>query len=490
VSDGTDPNIIHFLEVAYLDSLKESAHDFGPRISPAAVSSRRKASASRTTVGSRASSAAQDNAPFSFLEAGSPVVSLAASPDQIFFVTTHRDNSLRVWDSARLERNVSSKPRLVHQLGATPTALCFVEDTHCLAVASADGTVVVLRVHISSPYSHPKFREVELVRFYQCETAGDHAVALNSVSAGTLRLSSLLRSQGFVKVGPTDQPACVSASADGSMELVLATLGSSIVTLDLCSMRVLKTLRLPLDQGPPSCVYADRGRQWVAVGTSIGVLSVWDARFGLSVRTWSASTTGRVRFCLRHPLKSRWVLVAAESAGETYLQSYEVESGRLMESFTTSSAARAAAPSPGPQTPNSPATPVPPASDADVDKAMAQLLAARSRQRSAPPLTPVSAVLAIAVQPRAHQSTGLRNEGVVSGPTVFTAGLSGQIRCLNFADLQRSRMLALPGSDAKISYSCVPCCTVSAREAALLTLFFFSSLVATRPARRLSHTKR
>lgn len=182
--DGTDPNIIHFLEVAYLDSLRESAHDFGPRISPAAVSNRRKASASRPTVGSRASTTGQESAPFTFLEAGPAVVHLVASPDQIFFVTTHRDNSLRVWDSARLERNVSSKPRLVHQLGAPPTALCFVEDTHCLAVASADGAVVILRVHISSPYAHPKFREVELVRFFQCEKAGDHAVALSSVSAG------------------------------------------------------------------------------------------------------------------------------------------------------------------------------------------------------------------------------------------------------------------------------------------------------------------
>lgn len=245
------------------------------------------------------------------------------------------------------------------------------------------------------------------------------------------------------------------------MELVLATVGSSIVTLDLCAMRVLKTFTLPLNQGPPSCVYADRGRQWIAVGTALGNLSIWDARFGLSVGSWSVSTTGRVRFCLRHPLKSRWVLVAAEMAGETYLQSFEVESGRLMETFTTSSTLTASAPpSPRPPSPTPegrrPATPVAAGSDADVDRAIAQVLASRSRQRAAPPLTPLSAVLAIAVQPRAHQSTGLRNEGVVSGPTVFAAGLTGRIRCLNFADLQRSRTLALPGSDVKASFTCVP----------------------------------
>lgn len=191
-ADGTDPNIIRFLEVAYLDSFKESAADFGPRISPAAVSSRRKASASRTTVPSRTSAAAgtaaDGSAPFLFLDASSPVVHLAASPDQIFFVSAHRDGSVRVWDSARLERNVASKPRLVHRLGAAPTALCFIEDTHCLAVATEDGAVAVLRVHIASPYTHPKFREVELVRFYQCELPSDYVAALSSVSAGASAL--------------------------------------------------------------------------------------------------------------------------------------------------------------------------------------------------------------------------------------------------------------------------------------------------------------
>ena len=274
------------------------------------------------------------------------------------------------------------------------------------------------------------------------------------------------------------------------MELVLATVGSSIVTLELCSLRVLRTFTLPLNQGPPSCVYADRGRQWVAIGTSLGILSVWDARFALPVRTWSASTTGRVRFCLRHPLKSRWVLVAAESADETFLQSYEVESGRLMETFTTSGSSATAAPHPSASLPDSLVTLAPAVSDADIDKAMAQILAARSRQRSSPPLTPVSAVLAIAVQSRAHQSTGLRNEGVVSGPTVFTAGLSGRIRCLNFADLQRSRMLAPPGSEVKASYLCVASVVSSCAQSPSAHHLSLSSFAATRPGLLRSRTRR
>lgn len=239
------------------------------------------------------------------------------------------------------------------------------------------------------------------------------------------------------------------------MELVLATVRSIVLTLDLCAMRVIKTLELPLDHGPPSCVYADRGRQWIAVGTSLGVLSVWDARFALPVRSWRASAGGRVRFCLRHPLKSRWVLVASESAGQTFLQSYEVETGRLIEDFTTTSGgarSTAGAGSPEPVLVASSSA----ASEDDADRAMAQVLAGRAVQRASPPLTPPTAVLAIAVQPRAHQSTSLRADGAVSGPTVYTAGLAGRIRCLNFADLQRSRVLAPPGSDVKASYSCVP----------------------------------
>lgn len=232
------------------------------------------------------------------------------------------------------------------------------------------------------------------------------------------------------------------------MELVVATVQSLIFTLDLCSMRVVKELKLPLDQGPPSCVYADRGRQWVAIGTSLGFLSVWDARFALPVRSWKASS-GRIRFCLRHPLKSRWLLVAGESSDGSYLQSFEVETGRLVENFTTStfpsstSSAKPAGPSP-----SSGST----STGNDVEQAMARILAGRAAQQSTPPLTPSNAVLAVAVQPRAHQSTSLRADGVVSGPTVFTSGISGRIRCLNFADLQRSKVLATHGSESKINY--------------------------------------
>lgn len=51
-------------------------------------------------------------------------------------------------------------------------------------------------------------------------------------------------------------------------------------------MRVLQTLENPRHYGPITAICVDKKRAWIIVGTSTGVLTLWDRRFGLLLKSW------------------------------------------------------------------------------------------------------------------------------------------------------------------------------------------------------------
>ena len=64
------------------------------------------------------------------------------SPDHIFLVSSSDDKTVKVWDTARLERNVTSKPRLSYtQHHGKVKAVCMLEGVHCFASAADDGSL-------------------------------------------------------------------------------------------------------------------------------------------------------------------------------------------------------------------------------------------------------------------------------------------------------------------------------------------------------------
>ena len=117
-------------------------------------------------------------------------------------------------------------------------------------------------------------------------------------------------------------------------------------------MRVLQTLENPRHYGPITCLCIDRKRSWILVGTSTGVLTLWDRRFGLLLKSWhvggpDAGRSVRIHQCAVHPSKGKgkWVIVSLESsrwAGDrtstTLLEVWDIERATLVESFVTRTA--------------------------------------------------------------------------------------------------------------------------------------------------------
>ena len=137
------------------------------------------------------------------------------------------------------------------------------------------------------------------------------------------------------------------------------TTHSNIVMLDLRTMNILQTMENPRHYGPITSFCIDKKRAWIVVGTSSGVLTLWDKRFGLLVRTWRAGVTGegaaigrsvRIHQCAVHPSsrsRGKWVMVALSSPSSStrnnnpdrpsscLIEVWDIEKAVLVETYVT-----------------------------------------------------------------------------------------------------------------------------------------------------------
>ncbi|KAI0327534.1 hypothetical protein GY45DRAFT_1373135 [Cubamyces sp. BRFM 1775] len=316
--DGQEAGISNLLEHLYLDNNRDLQNDFGPRVHEGPV--RRRNAARHTSFMSRDGTSRRLEASLisHFNSHSDAVTGLAVSPDHMFFVSASDDKTVKVWDTARLERNVTSKPRHTYnQHHARVKCICMLEGVHCFASAAEDGSLHIVRVHVSQSGQLPKYNKLQVVREHRVETPGEYITSM------------------------------VHYATDTSSNLVYATTHSVISIIDLRTMRTLQRMENPRHHGPITCVCLDRKRAWVICGTSTGVLSLWDIRFGILIKSWKAGLAnkgrpGRIHQCLVHPTKGKgkWIIVATESPksgsetpSHTVLEVWDVEKTSLVETF-------------------------------------------------------------------------------------------------------------------------------------------------------------
>ncbi|KAJ1301055.1 hypothetical protein OPQ81_003473 [Rhizoctonia solani] len=292
-------NVSNLLEQMQMDTIREGIQDFGPKVSSVPI---RRRNVPRSTLASRESGSRRaDSLLISHMNAhDSRINGIAVSPDHVFFVSCSEDRTVKVWDTARLERNVTTKPRHVYtQHHAPVTFVCIIEGTHCFASAGEDGSLHVVRVH------------------------GEYVTWM------------------------------AYFNVDGSPALLYTTNLSSVVVLDLRTMRVLRVLENPRHFGPITCACLDKKQSWLVVGTTSGVLTLWDLRFGLLLRSWTTSSAADgsrrgIHQIVSYPSKARTrhVIVAVETTntntprtaseqlrGTITLEVWDIEKATLEETF-------------------------------------------------------------------------------------------------------------------------------------------------------------
>jgi phosphoinositide-3-kinase regulatory subunit 4 len=303
--DGNDPSILKMLDAMYIDNYPTDVAEFGPIIAP---SSRRK------TI-NKGSSQAPDK-PWkpegslvaTFAEHSGPVHHIAVAPDHLFFLTGGDDGCVRVWDTGRLERNIAHRSRQTHKHApeAKVTALCFVEYTHTFVSCASDGSINVVRVDCVQSAGTVRYSKLKCLREYQLPE-GEMAVWADHFKA------------------------------DAASILLIATNRSRVLALDLRareSLNIIYTLENPVHHGMPTCFVLDRKRHWMLLGTSHGVLDLWDLRFKVRLKAWGVPGATSIYRMSLHPTKGRgrWVCVAGGS-GQGEVTVWDVEKMQCREVY-------------------------------------------------------------------------------------------------------------------------------------------------------------
>jgi phosphoinositide-3-kinase regulatory subunit 4 len=107
------------------------------------------------------------------------VTAIVTAPDQMFFATASEDSSILIWDIPRLERSVAARPRLTYRMEAPVSTMCRIEETHCLAAASEDGAVHVLRVHASPGASTTKYKSIDCIRTWRTAPEDGYVIKIS-----------------------------------------------------------------------------------------------------------------------------------------------------------------------------------------------------------------------------------------------------------------------------------------------------------------------
>lgn len=297
---GNDPTVLRLLDAVYVDSFPTDSAEFGPLVQPL------KRSPIPYSNGSPPKTVWRPRGQLVAVlgEHVGRVNRIVVAPNHAFFVTGGDDGFVRVWDSSRLERNVSHRSKSKQSVGegVHVTSLCFIESTHSFICTGSDGTVHFFKVPVSDGGEHgPRVGSIQLLRTWQLPrstTANEHAV-----------WSEHYRGE------------------NGST-LVLATSLGRILVVELRSMSVTYELQNPAQHGTPTSFCMSRHHDWLLVGTTHGILDLWDLRFRLRLRSWvfpnAAPITRLQLYPSKRSLKKNRVCISGGSGrGEITVWSIE-----------------------------------------------------------------------------------------------------------------------------------------------------------------------
>lgn len=317
---GKDPTIRDFLDKIFLHRYPTDLIDFGPLVQPVNTDSPIKRA---TTVPAQS----KEDEPWRpqgvlvalYNEHAGPVNRVVVSPDHVFFVTASDDGTVKIWDTARLEKNLTTKSRNTHRHapGAKVKCLAFVEGTHTLISAATDGSIHAIRAdcRTTSDGSGIRYGKLRIVRdFNICDDLesterrfpGEHAMCLEHFRTAT------------------------------DSTLLIATNRSRIIALNLKTMKPSYILNNPVRHGNINTFCLDKKKNWLVLGTSHGIMDLWDLRFQMRVSSWGLPGKGSpVHRIVLHPLKGkgRWVCVAGGGVHDSEIMVWDIEKGQCVEVY-------------------------------------------------------------------------------------------------------------------------------------------------------------
>lgn len=159
--EGNDSSIKLLLDQIYMDNYREPMPEFGSVVQPKLPRKRSLRSSGRERQHVRP----QGNLVGHLAEHSAAITCITVAPDHLFFVTGSEDGTARVWDTIRLEKNVTSRSRQIIAQEGKITCVTMLENSHCFASASTNGSLWISRVDVHvQPGSNPKYGKQAVIR--------------------------------------------------------------------------------------------------------------------------------------------------------------------------------------------------------------------------------------------------------------------------------------------------------------------------------------
>ncbi|RLV96553.1 putative serine/threonine-protein kinase VPS15 [Spathaspora sp. JA1] len=170
-----------------------------------------------------------------------------------FFIIGYESGIIKLWDSFKMEKVINSKNyQLSMELASEVTCICVIPDRFVFVACTKDGQIRVYSVEVN------RNKNRKIVRFVK------------------FKLLRQIDIEGYV----------VQAKISNNF-LILVDSNSKILMYDVITMEKVKQLQNPLVHGIITSFIVDtKTRTWIVIGTNQGVVSLWDLRFNLLVKSY------------------------------------------------------------------------------------------------------------------------------------------------------------------------------------------------------------
>lgn len=194
------------------------------------------------------------------IEHQASIVDIVAAPDNEYFISADSLGVLKIWESKRLEIDVTGESCLSVNMGSPIKSLCMMKDRHCFAVSREDGSVNIFRVDFVSSLENSRLKvyqktSITLIKHFKMRSADYFASNL---------CFNITRNKPY---------------------LFMVTPTAKLIGIDIRDMKEIFSFQNNIIHGSIQALVVDETQTWAVIGTNKGIIDLWDLDAGLCVKS-------------------------------------------------------------------------------------------------------------------------------------------------------------------------------------------------------------
>ncbi|SCU93278.1 LAME_0F03246g1_1 [Lachancea meyersii CBS 8951] len=264
--EGNDANIKSFLNSIDVEPPFKYFPEFG------------HLSGARSTVVAKTSGKAFSRLKFCFqlTENRSSIITVvAASPHDPYILTGSDDGTIKLWNIPKILSGEIFGSSFCHDAGSTIMDIKAFPGFDLFAAACKDGNVIILKVNVHETKSARVYTRLQVIRKFKMKRPSEHVTRLAVVASD-------------------DNPLLVALSNH-----------SDVILLDPRFMSETRRIKNDPLHGAVLSFAMGHDKSSIILGTSRGVIDIWDVRFGTLVSSWTFSDGSPITHLSLYPLLAR-----------------------------------------------------------------------------------------------------------------------------------------------------------------------------------------